>query len=147
MTKIASLAELIGATSRLIELLDREVEALQSGKPQALNGLAVEKTRLMQAYEASLAGLRKDAALFKAAAPAIKDEVVSAAMKLDRAIQRNMRALDLARGVNQRLIETIVDAATREKSRGRGYSMQYGAALPASPRRAEAVSIAFDQRL
>jgi flagellar biosynthesis/type III secretory pathway chaperone len=147
MTQLFSLSDLIGATNRLVEVLDREVVLLHEGKPQALATLAPEKARLLQVYEANAAGLRNDPSVLKSANPKEKDEVMTAATKLERAIQNNMRALEVARDVNRRLVDTIVQAVTDEQTRGRGYSQTGTGASSAGPRRGEAVSIAFDQRL
>jgi hypothetical protein len=140
-------AELAIVTSRLVDLMDAEVACLRQGLARNLTGMQQEKLQLVAAYEAALAELRANPALFASIAPAFKEELVEASRRLERAIERNANALQAARDVNSRLMDSIVKAATADQVQTRGYGRTGLTARPAAPARNEAISIALDRRL
>lgn len=139
------LSEIVLLSDRLADLLDREVEALRSGGPQAIAALQEEKAALVGAYEAQLAEFGRQRA--DAAAPAGREAAVAAARRLDGAAVRNARAIEAARDVNSRLMDMIVRAATGQQAQARGYGCGAGGVRPVATGRREAVSIALDRRL
>jgi len=147
MSAGGKVAELVVVTSRLVELMDREVELLHSGRVGDITPLVAEKARLTKAYEADLESLREDPALFVSVEPALKRTLHEATERLRTAVARNAHALEAARDVNRRLMDAIVRAASAEQTRNRGYRSTGSGAAPAVVGRKESVSIAVDRHL
>ena len=137
-------SELVMVTSRLITLMDKEVEFLKEVRPDRLAELQEDKNKLVHAYELAMDQLGKNPTLFASVAPPVKEEVVAATRRLQQAMLRNLRALEAAREVNARLMQKIVEAASIEQSKGKGYS-NTGAAPTVDPQ--DAMPITMDQRL
>lgn len=144
MSNKGIVGELIVVTSRLVELMNREAEMLKQGRILGVAALQTEKGQLVDAYAATMNDLRRQPALYASVAPALREELVEATRRLQRAAGQNAIAIAAARDVNNRLMETVVKAATTERARSRGYA---DTLRPAALARREAVSIAVDQRL
>jgi len=144
MSSKGIVGELIVVTSRLVDLMGREAEMLKQGRILGVAALQTEKGQLVDAYASTMADLRRQPALYASVVPALREELVEATKRLQRAAGQNAIAIAAARDVNNRLMETVVRAATAEKARTRGYAETL---RPATLARREAVSIAVDQRL
>lgn len=144
MSSKGIVGELIVVTSRLVDLMGREAEMLKQGRILGVAALQTEKGHLVDAYASTMADLRRQPALYASVVPALREELVEATKRLQRAAGQNAIAIAAARDVNNRLMETVVKAATAEKARPRGYA---DTLRPATLARREAVSIAVDQRL
>ncbi|MFN4088616.1 MAG: hypothetical protein ACK4QW_06165 [Alphaproteobacteria bacterium] len=144
MSSKGTVGELVILTSRLVDLMGREADLLKQGRILGVAALQTEKSQLVDAYAAAMADLRRQPALYASVAPALRDELVEATRKLHKAAGQNAIAIAAARDVNNRLMETVVKAATTEKARSRGYA---DTLRPAALARREAVSVAVDQRL
>ncbi len=144
MSSKGIVGELVVITTRLVELMGREAELLKQGRILGVAALQTEKGQLVDSYAAMMADLRRQPALYAGVAPALRDELVEATRRLQRAAGGNAIAIAAARDVNNRLMETVVKAATAERTRARGYA---DTLRPVALARREAVSIAIDQRL
>lgn len=138
--------EIIAVTSRLLELMEREVEFLRAGRIGELTPLQADKLQLVGAYETQLERLRSEPSLYSGVAPVLREELETAMKSLDRAVDRNLKALEAAREVNRRMMDAIV-RATAEQAPGRGYARTGAAPGAAAPAGRQAVSITLDQRL
>jgi flagellar biosynthesis/type III secretory pathway chaperone len=137
-------SELVMVTSRLITLMDQEVEFLKEVRPERLAELQDDKNKLVHAYELAMEQLSENPTLFASVAPPVREEVVAATQRLQQAMRRNLRALEAAREVNARLMQKIVEAASIEQGKGKAYS-----STGAAPRidAQDATPLAMDQRL
>lgn len=140
------IGEIIVVTSRLLEVLEREVEYLRTGRVGEVTPLQTEKLQLVGAYEVQLKRLRDEPSLFSGVAPTLRDELETAMKRLDRAVDRNVKALEAAREVNRRMMDAIV-RATADQTAGRGYGNTGARPRAAMPSGRQAVSITLDQRL
>ena len=144
MSSKGTVGELIVVTSRLVDLMGREAEMLKQGRILGVAALQTEKGQLVDAYASTMDELRRQPALYASVMPALREELLEATRRLQRAAGQNAIAIAAARDVNNRLMETVVKAATTERARSRGYA---DTLRPAALARREAVSIAVDQRL
>ena len=138
---------LVRVGSRLVELMEREIEMLRDMRPGELETLQVEKTALVVAYEESLAAIKDDPKLIAACAPPIKDELMRVAAKLNATVAANERAITAARAANERLLKAVVDAVAADRDRAAGYSRNGTRTATSASRRAAPVSLNIDTRL
>jgi len=144
MSSKGIVGELVVVTTRLVELMGKEAEMLKQGRILGVAALQTEKSQMVDAYASLMGDLRRQPALYASVMPALRDELVEATRRLKQAAGQNAIAIAAARDVNNRLMETVVKAATTERARSRGYA---DTLRPAALARREAVSIAVDQRL
>jgi hypothetical protein len=137
---------LIKIGSRLIDVMEREIAMLREMRPGDLKGLSSDKDTLVAAYEDCMSALKSDDKLIAAASPAIKDELLRIAAKLNATVTANERALSAARAANERLLKAVVDAVAADRERGAGYAKN-GARNTPLPRNAKPVSLNIDTRL
>jgi len=137
---------LIRVGSRLIELMEREIEMLGEMRTGDVAALQAEKSTLVTAYEESLAAIKDDPKLIAACAPPIKDELMRIAAKLNVTVAANERALSAARAANERLLKAVVDAVAADRDRANGYS-RTGGRVETAVRRTAPVSLNIDTRL
>lgn len=137
---------LIGVGSRLVDLMEREIEMLAAMRTGDIAALQAEKNALVSAYEGCLVTIKDDPKLIAAAAPPIKDELMRIAAKLNATVAANERALSAARAANERLLKAVVDAVAADRDRASAYS-RTGTRSAAPSRRAAPVSLNVDTRL
>ena len=141
MSNTDLVGELLLATERLADVLERETECLRDGRLGELPALATEKAELTKAYEAFFSGfLAVGAASLD---PLTREALVQAGQRLRHAASLNARAIEAARSVTSQLIGAVTKAAAAEESRTRGY----GAALFPTAKPRSALSFTLDQRL
>ena len=113
---------LIEVASRLIELMNREVEILRAMRPADLEALREEKFSLIELYEQQYRALsaKKDSLVL--VAPALQNEFADVARRFNEALAENGRALTAAKVAHERMMQAIVEAVQADTKSGRGYS-------------------------
>ena len=114
--------DLISITSRLITLMNTEVEALRAHDIKSVEALQSEKGALARAYETLIRELRKQPGVLREVAPALRDALVIKAREFQRLLVQNEVALRAAREVNARVLKAIADAVTDSKKEPVTYS-------------------------
>lgn len=135
------------AASRLISLMNREVEFLRAMKVQEINDLQSEKLELTALYEESLAMLAAEPDVLEALEPALKDELAGLAKRFDAAVVENTRALSAVKDSHDRLLQTIVDSVAENRSKQKAYTANGALDNPRGRRNAPAISLTLDQSL
>lgn len=135
---------LIDVSSRLIELMTREIEFLKNMQPQEIRALQHEKSMLANAYERSMAALRADPELLHGAERTIKRELSDLTVRFEAVLAENERALRAVKSVSERLLDAIVNTVA-EKQAGAAYSAT-GAIGAAALGRSQAVSMSVNER-
>lgn len=128
--------EVVVATSKLITLLELEVENLKRGDVQALTASRTEKGRLLRSYESKLHALKAAPALFASVEPAVKSELETATKSLQRAIETNVSRLRAAAEANRRLVDAIARAAAETNAcpgYGPNHNSTYGPGMVSAP--------------
>lgn len=114
--------DLIVVASRLIALMEHEIEILRDMKIREIETLQVEKDQLANAYLEHTRTLRQDPAQMRALAPAIREELTQALGRLQDVFGRNERTLRAAREANGRLIQAVVDAIAEKQGDATTYT-------------------------
>ena len=114
--------DLISITSRLITLMNAEVERLRAHDIKGVENLQSEKGALARAYETLIRELRKQPGILRDVAPALRDELVVKAREFKRLLVQNEVALRAAREVNARVLKAIADAVTESQKGPDSYS-------------------------
>lgn len=122
--------DLIAITSRLIVLMEKEVERLRTRRHRELAALQEEKASLARAYETLIRELRKDPATMRSVAPALRAELVAETEKFQSALARNEASLRSAMEVNSRVLEAVAEAVAESQRKNAGYSRSGALARP-----------------
>lgn len=136
---------LLSVTSRLIGVLEQEIEMLRGMKPREMQGLQHDKIVLAAAYEAAVRDLQADEAAMSGVAPAVRAELRETTERFQTALQANERALRAAKDATDRLLKHIVAEAERQRGQANAYGARGGKAV-ATPA-GGALSLSVDQRL
>lgn len=138
---------LIRVTSRLIDVMQREIAFLRTMRIAEIAALQEEKATLVAAYEDGIRHLAADPAALNAVEPALRAELTRLAPRFDGVVAENGRALQAVRDSHRRLVRTIVDAVAESGSRHAAYSASGATPKPPGGRRNARLSLALDQRL
>lgn len=138
---------LIRVTSRLIGVLNHEVEMLRAMRIQEIEKLQDEKSMLTTAYENCVRALKADPSALAALEPALRQELDALARRFDDALSDNARALNVVRESHDRLLAAIVDAVASKRASQKGYGANGSFDQRRTGRTAPTLSLNFDQRL
>lgn len=147
MSTQSQVNDLLQVTSRLIAVLEREVELLRAVPSTEFEALQEEKSALTTAYESQARSLTGQPELLEALQPVLRAELKRVTGRFQSAVAANEVALRAARETTQRVLQAIADELDRNRCDKAGYSAQGCAA--SSSRRASGppLSITLDQRL
>lgn len=137
--------QLLNVTSRLIDVLEREIGMLRGMKPAEMQQLQHDKIVLAAAYESAVRTLNADPAELELVAPAIRNELRETTERFHGALAANEQALRAAKTATDRLLKHIVAEAERQRGQANAYSARAGKAV--SLNSGEALSLSVDQRL
>jgi hypothetical protein len=107
---------IVGKIDELVAGIEQETLMIRSGKPWDLKAHVERKLKAVEEYERLLA-LHKEA--IRAAKPAEKETMRSAAQRLDKALKENTRVIAAARDASLRLVSQIIDASNRAPASAR----------------------------
>ena len=147
MSTTSRIDELIQISSRLIAVLDREVELLRATPSTGIEALQEEKSALTAAYESQARSLAGHPELLEALQPVLRAELERVTGRFQSAVAANEVALRAARETTQRVLQAIADELDKNRCDKAGYSAQ--GCAPSSSRRTSGppLSITLDQRL
>ncbi len=112
----------IRIASRLIVIMQKEINFLRGMEVAKIAALQEEKTDLVGAYEDGIRRIAADPNTFSAMEPALKTELREIMSQFEEVVADNGRALETVRSSHERLLKAIVDAATEDRMRHAGYS-------------------------
>lgn len=138
---------LIMAASRLISLMDHEVELLRAMRVGEISALQEEKRELTGLYEEAVQTLTVEPEILEAMEPALRTELADLAKRFDTAVCENTRALSAVKSSHDQLLQSIVDAVAENRSKQKPYTAQGALDNPRRGRNAPTLSLSFDQRL
>ncbi len=143
----AQVADLLKITTRLIEVLEREIEMLRAMKPSEMQSLQHDKIVLAAAYETAIRALQTEPGAAQTITPAVREELQEVTERFHRVLAANERALRATKEATNRLLKHIVSEVEKQQ-RGPGtYGPDSQARMPAAPTQRRAVSVTLDQRL
>ena len=139
--------DLIQITSRLIVVLEREVELLRTMPSTGIEALQAEKSALTAAYESQARSLSGHPEFLEALQPVLRAELERVTGRFQSAVSVNEAALRAARETTQRVLQAIADELDKNRRNNAGYSAQGYAASSSRRTSGQPLSIALDKRL
>ncbi len=115
--------DIIVITSRLIELLEKENDALRNQRTNEVHELLDEKTTLSRVYETRFMGLIEQEGAMDEVDPDLREQLGEIGTTINALIEDNSRLLKVAIEANRRVVELVAEAV-RETSPNAG---TYGA--------------------
>jgi flagellar biosynthesis/type III secretory pathway chaperone len=147
MSMQSKVNDLLQVTSRLIAVLDREVELLRTTPSTELEALQEEKARLTVAYESQARSMAGHPELLEALQPVLRAELERVTSRFQSAISANEVALRAARDTTQRVLQAIADELDKSRRNNAGYSATGYGSTTSYGGGGQPVSIAVDRRL
>ena len=147
MSTTSRIDDLIQITSRLIVVLEREVELLRATPSTGLEALQEEKSALTAAYESQARSLAGHPELLEALQPVLRAELERVSSRFQSAVSNNEMALRAARETTQRVLQAIADELGRNRRDRAGYSATGYGSTDTFGGGGQPISIALDERL
>ena len=122
----ATVESVIRVASRLIAVLEQEVELLRTMKVSALGQIQEEKMRLVASYEEQVSALAAAPDTLRRIAPALQEEFAEIAERFDVAMTENRRALTAANEAQNRFMQSVVKAAEEKRASVQTYAADGG---------------------
>ncbi len=116
--------DLVTTAERLTEVLSHEVALLKAMKPHAIAALREEKDGLINSYEVQARALHSAPEALRELDPDVRSEIRVAVDALNTATRENERALRAAKDVNERMVQTIVEAVQAQTGQAPVYDPQ-----------------------
>jgi flagellar biosynthesis/type III secretory pathway chaperone len=134
-----------GLTANLMDVIERETEALHNRAQEDVANLQPEKARLANEYAMDVQAVRSRKELLDRAPAERVTRLKASMIALDKALTLNGEALAAARSVSEGLIRMVANAMTEKAAPTLGY----GANAASAPRRAagSAGSLTLDARI
>ena len=107
MEAFERIAVVMALMRQLEQVLEQEVLVLREMRLDRLKEIVTEKTRLGQAYESELRALRGEPELLASLDPVIRSELERAMRRFAGTAATNLRALEAARDVVERVMRHI----------------------------------------
>ena len=145
MTEPFPIVELIDLTERLTEVMAREVALLDAMRPSEIGPLQSEKAMLSTAYASAVGLVNKNAALVDEADPDTRDALTRATARLKETMAVNLRAIDVAKTFNERLIKALGEAVAESRPSTNAYTAAGGPTPTVTP--ANQTAITLDDRI
>ncbi|NKB20119.1 MAG: hypothetical protein GKS01_06180 [Alphaproteobacteria bacterium] len=138
---------LIRVTSRLIGVLNSEVEMLRAMQVNEIENLQGEKKDLTILYEETIRSLAAQPEALAALEPALRMELSELAGRFDIALAENARALNAVRDSHDRLLKAIVDAVSENRAKEKGYTRDGKLGDQHKGRSTQSLSLSVDRQL
>ena len=147
MSEATQVTEFLKVTTRLIGVLEREIDMLRAMKPSEIQSLQQDKIVLSAAYEAQVKALKGDPEILRGVSPDLRADLKSVIERFQSTLSENERGLRAARDVSERVLRAIADELEQRQNKNKGYAP--AGPLPASPRgtASRPLSVAYDERL
>ena len=147
MSTTSRIDSLIQITSRLITVLEREVEMLRKSPSDELKALQEEKSTLTTAYESQARSLAGHPELLQALQPVLRAELERVTSRFQSAVSVNEAALRAARETTQRVLQAIADELDKNRRDKAGYSPTGYGSTASYGGGEQPISIALDEHL
>ena len=139
--------DLIVITSRLVELLECENDALRNHKPEVIHALLDDKATLGRVYETRFKGLSEKPEILLETDPILREELRKLADKADQCIQENGKLLHVAIEANRRVVDLIAEAVQDQQPGAGTYSSNAQASTHGANAASQRVALSLDQTL
>ena len=147
MSTQSQVNDLLQVTSRLIAVLEREVELLRAAPSTEFEALQEEKSALTTAYESQARSLTGHPELLEALQPVLRAELERVTSRFQSVVAANEAALRAARETTQRVLQAIADEFCKNQRDNAGYTATGYDSTASYGGGRQPVSIAIDRRL
>ena len=110
--------DVLSATISLKEILAKETESLRTMKIKELSHLQQEKERLTKLLESYQAILRKNPKALGEMSEEVREDFEIEMEEFVQVVDDNYRRVAVARAVNQRIVQAILDVVTEQQHAG-----------------------------
>jgi len=141
------LNDLITVTGRLVELLERENEALKTHKSAVVHELLDEKTALSRVYETRFKSLAEKPELLAETDESLRAQLADLAGKVEDLMDENGRLLKAAIEANRRVVDLIAEAVRNQQPSAGTYGSDAVTSTDGSTAGGRRVSLSLDQTL
>ena len=131
------IAQLIGLTRRLTDLLAREAAAFEARRPHEAAATTEETARLANVYRHESMRIKADPSLIAGADAAVRGKLMQATQTFEAALARHGRALAAAKQITEGLVQAIAE----EVAAARTARSPYGANARAPAADASAITL------
>ncbi len=121
--------DLLAVTVKLKDILSRETEQLKQMKVKEMGVLQQEKARLTKLLESYQSLLKANPKALGELDEEMREELEFEMEEFTRIVDENYRRVTVARAVNQRIVQAILDVVTEEQHAGT-YTKQGVASAP-----------------
>lgn len=131
MNATPKIEDLLAIVGRLSEVLEQENQALRDQRHREAAALLEEKSRLAQAYESQIKGLREVPAEDLAEVDAeLRDQLREAGERVQRQMEENAILLKAAIEAGRRFMEAVADAVRDKSTTSSTYTARGGLRNP-----------------
>ncbi len=130
MSKNVKIDELLDITGRLSALMAQETDLLRATRASEIEPLQEEKATLVSAYANALNIVRRNPAAIGDASVDLRATLKDATADLKARLDDNLRAVQVAKTVNERVIRALGEAIAEQRSSGAAYTASGGSAPP-----------------
>lgn len=122
MDATSRIKDVLTVSTRFVELLTEENDALRGKHPEKVANLVEDKAIVSRAYETLVTRLTEEPDNLKATAPDLRERMRALGEKLQILIDENVRLLTAAIDVNRRVLQIAADAAKQNQPGPTTYS-------------------------
>ena len=143
MEALERVAVVMALMRQLQQVMEQEILILRGMRLDRLEEVVAEKTTLCHAYEAELRALRQEPELLACLDPAIRSELEHATRDFQAKAAGNLRSLDAARSVVERVMRHISSSLEAAPFKPKLY--RQGPSRTAT--RGQVIALAFDRQV
>lgn len=147
MTAESNIGALINVASRLIEVMNQEIDALREMRIADLGPIQQQKESLTADYEISVRDLQANPEAVLAVSEALRREFAEIASRLNRTLLDNERALHASQVAHDRVLNAIVRAVEETRPTLNTYTSEGTAAGAGAPMHRSAAPLTLDTSL
>ena len=147
MNQSERITDFLKITSRLISVLEREIEMLRAMKPSEIQVLQQDKIVLAAAYESQVKSLKDHPELLDGMTPALRAELKTVVVTFEKTLVKNEHALRAAKYTTERVLKAIADEIENKRLENASYSANGQIERASAAGGRQPVSVSVDQRL
>ena len=147
MSESNQVTNFLKTTTRLIDVLEREIAMLRSMKPVEIQSLQQDKIVLSAAYEAQVKSLKADPQILQSVSPEQRANLKGVIARFQATLMQNERGLRAARDVSESVLRAIADELDKRQNDNKGYAPVNTLTGGTRGAARQPLSVAFDARL
>lgn len=141
------LSELIAISNRLIDLLERENDALKHHRTEEIHTLLDEKATLARLYEIRFKSIAEKPDVLDGGDTTLRHNLSELACKVENLIQENGELLHIAIEANRRVVDLIAEAVQAQQPTAGTYSSDAQTSTNGVNAASQRVALSLDQTL